>query len=185
MRTLKAFCFLTLNGYYKGPEEDTSWHIHGPEGNEYSEQQLAADNLLLFGRKTYEMMHSFWPGEMAKIHFTVVAEKMNTAEKIVISNSLHQADWNHTRILRGNLKENIQALKLSPGKDITILGSGNIVTQLTEHGLIDEYEFLIDPLAIGQGTPLFQNINDTLHLSLTEHKVFRESGAVLLKYKRK
>ncbi|MFA6946444.1 MAG: hypothetical protein WC220_11145 [Pedobacter sp.] len=61
MRKITAFIFLTINSCYKGLNEDISWHIHGEEGNEFSENQLKADNILLFGRKTYEMMISFWP----------------------------------------------------------------------------------------------------------------------------
>lgn len=68
-----------------------------------------------------------------------------------------------------------------PGKDMTILGSGSIVSLFAEHGLIDEYQFMIDPIAIGDGTPIFKGISHQLDLKLTDTKIFK-SGAVLLSY---
>lgn len=61
MPKITSFTFLTLNGYFKGENEDTSWHRHGEEENRYSEDSLQSDSILLFGRTTYEMMYSFWP----------------------------------------------------------------------------------------------------------------------------
>jgi dihydrofolate reductase len=185
MRTINAFIFLTLNGYYKGIHDDINWHIHGEEGNEFSQKQLEADNILLFGRKTYDMMSGFWPTKMAYDNFSIVAERMNNSEKVVISNTLLHAEWNNTSILNGNIVDQIRELKASPGKNITILGSGTLVTQLTDAGLIDEYEFLIDPIAIGKGTPIFSNMNNQLDLILVSSSVFHKSGAILLTYKRK
>lgn len=176
---------MTINGYFKGLNDDISWHIHGEEGNEFSENQLEADNILLFGRKTYEMMSSFWPTKMAYDNFPKVAERMNNSEKIVLTNSLTKADWQNTTILTGNTVDQIRQLKDTPGKNITILGSGTIITQLTDAGLIDEYEFLIDPIAIGKGTSIFENINTKLDLTLIDSKIFKKSGAVLLTYRRK
>ncbi|MEW5959613.1 MAG: dihydrofolate reductase, partial [Chloroflexota bacterium] len=79
MRKLTAYNFLTLNGFFKGPNEDTNWHTHGEEEAKYSEESLAQDNILLFGRKTYEMMASFWPTPQAKELFPKVAAGMNKA----------------------------------------------------------------------------------------------------------
>jgi dihydrofolate reductase len=185
MRKITAFMFLTINGHYKGLNEDISWHIHGEEGNKFSENQLKADNILLFGRITYEMMMGFWPTKMAYDSYPKVAERMNNSEKIVLSNSLTEAEWQNTIILSGNTIEQIRELKYTTGKNITILGSGTIINQFTEAGLIDEYEFLIDPIAIGKGTPLFDNISGKLELNLLESRIFKKSGSVLLTYARK
>lgn len=185
MRKITAFIFLTMNGYYKGLNEDISWHMHGDEGNEFSENQLQADNILLFGRRTYEMMMSFWQTKMAYDSYPKVAGRMNNSEKVVLSNSLLEAEWQNTKILSGNAIEQIRKLKNTVGKNITILGSGTIINQLTDAGLIDEYEFLIDPVAIGNGTALFENISTKIELSLIDNKIFKKSGAVLLVYRRK
>ena len=184
MRTITSFTFLTINGYYKGLNEDISWHIHGGEGTKMSEDQLEADNILLFGRRTYEMMAGFWPTEMAYQLYPEVAAGMNRAEKIVLSNSLQTADWSPTTILSGNTIEQIRELKSLPGKNITILGSGSVLRQLSDAQLIDQYELLIDPIAIGQGTPLLQDLQHQLQLQLKDCQVFKESGSVFLTYQK-
>lgn len=181
MRKLNAYNFLTLNGFYKGLHEDISWHRHGSEEEEYSKEAMQSQNTLLFGRVTYEMMKSFWPTEEAKKAMPDVAAGMNNAEKIVVSGTLKSSDWENTSIINGNLSEEIRQLKLQPGKDITILGSGSIITQLAETKLIDSYQFMIDPVAIGQGTPAFNGLQNKLDLTLTNSKVFK-SGVVLLTY---
>lgn len=183
MRKLSAFNFITINGCFKGPNGDTSWHVHGEEGAKYSEQQLEAGNILLFGRKTYEMMSAFWPTRMAHDTFPKVAEGMNAAEKLVVSNTLEKAGWTNTRILSGDWIGELKQIKNTKGKDITILGSGSIIAQLADERLIDEYQFLIDPVAIGTGTPVLADIKEPLRLSLIESRVFKKSGEILARYK--
>lgn len=182
MRKLTAYNFLTLNGFFKGPNEDTQWHTHGGEEAKYSEEALEQDsNILLFGRKTYEMMVSFWPTPQAKELFPKVAAGMNRAEKIVFSKSAFEPGWENTQVISGDIVAKIRATKQSPGKDMTILGSGSIISLFTYYGLIDEYQFMIDPVAIPDGTPVFKNIKQKLNLRLTGSKIFN-SGVVLLNY---
>ncbi|NOU46923.1 MAG: dihydrofolate reductase [Bacteroidales bacterium] len=181
MRKLSAFNFITLNGYFHGPEGDISWHRHGAEENQFAAESMKAENTLLFGRKTYEMMAGYWPGPMAIENDREVAEGMNNADKIVVTRTLKNAAWNNTRILTGDLVTGINRLKASPGNNITLLGSGSILTQLAENGLIDEYLVMIDPVAIGAGTPIFDQIGTVLNLKLTQVKSFK-SGVVLLGY---
>lgn len=182
MRKLSAYNFLTLNGFFKGPNEDTNWHTHGEEEAKYSEEALGEDeNILLFGRKTYEMMASFWPTPQAKALFPKVAEGMNRAEKIVFSRSPFEPKWENTHVISGDIVEKIREIKESPGKNMIILGSGAIISLFTDHGIVDEYQFMIDPVAIPSGTPVFNNIKQNLNLRLTRSKVF-DSGVVLLNY---
>lgn len=179
MRTLSAFVFVSINGFYKGPEDDISWHNHGEEGTTYSEQQLASGNILLFGRKTYDMMNSFWPTPMAAELYPQVAKGMNAAEKWVVSTTLEKANWQHTEVLQ-NI-ESIRNLKQTPGKNITLLGSGSLMNELTKARLIDEFVLWMDPILLKSGTPLFQDLD--LNLTLVNHQVFENSGAVLLTYR--
>lgn len=184
MSTLTVFNFLTLNGFYKDASNDISWHSHGEEEGDFSAEMLQQNNILLFGRVTYEMMFSFWPTEMALHSMPDVAEGMNTAEKIVFSKTLQKAHWNNTTIVKDDIIEKVRSLKNSSKKDLTILGSGSIVTQFAEAGLIDTYQIMIDPTAIGKGTPMFHNMKQDLHLKLTQTKIFK-SGSVLLCYEKK
>lgn len=180
MSKLTVFNFITLNGYFKGPNEDISWHKHGHQENEFAAESLKAGNLLLFGRVTYDMMASYWPTAMAKENDPGVADGMNSAEKIVFSRTLKKPEWENTRIIKDNILEEIKKLKQA-GKNMTLLGSGTIVTQFAEQGLIDEYQIMVDPVVIADGTPIFKNINRKLELKLTNSRSFK-SGVVLLSY---
>lgn len=182
MAKLFAFNFLTLNGFFKGTNEDISWHRHEKEQNEFAAENLqAAGNILLFGRVTYEMMAGYWPTPAAMEHDPFMAERMNTARKIVFSKTLKSANWNNTTLMKDNIEEEVLLLK-KQDKDMAILGSGTIITQFAEQGLIDEYHIMIDPVAIGKGTCMFQNINQKLQLELVSTRTFK-SGAVLLCYR--
>jgi len=172
---------MTLNGFFKGSNEDTSWHKHGGEEAKYSEESLKQGNILLFGRRTYEMMADFWPTPMARESFPKVAEGMNKAEKIVFSKTPFEPKWENTRVISGDIVEEMRKLKATSGKDMTILGSGTIISLFADQGLIDEYQFMIDPVALPEGTPVFKNVKGKLDLRLTGSKVFK-SGVVLLNY---
>ena len=181
MRHLSVYNFLSLNGCYKGLNGDISWHQHGAEENSFSEKSMEPGNTLLFGRITYEMMAGYWSSPAAFEQSPVVAEGMNKAEKIVFSTTLKNADWKNTQLIKENMVEEVRKLKQSTGKNMTILGSGSIITQLAEANLIDSYQIMIDPVAIKNGTPIFNNIQCDINLKLIDTKTFK-SGVVLLNY---
>jgi dihydrofolate reductase len=181
MSRLSTFTFLSLDGYYKDMNNGTSWHKHGEEESKFSEENLKAGNLLLFGRVTYEMMAGFWTSPMASVRFPSVAAGMNSAGKVVFSKTIKQADWMNTRLVSDDMIREVKKLKQSNEKDITLLGSGSILRQLAENDLIDEYQVMIDPVALGNGVSVFQGISAPLELRLTGTRTFR-SGAVLLTY---
>jgi dihydrofolate reductase len=181
MRTLNVFNFITLNGYYQGPGGDISWHRHGEEESKFSDENSQRGSTLLFGRITYQHMAAFWPTEMAKKNAPVTADGMNKAEKIVFSKTLKKADWQNTRLINDDLVSAVRRLKQEQGAPITILGSGSIVSQLAEAGLIDTYGFMIDPVALGAGTPIFKGLTHKLDLELTSSRVFK-SGVIMATY---
>lgn len=143
---------------------------------------MKSGNTLLFGRKTYEMMAAYWPTPMASQNDPILAGHMNRANKIVISRTIRKVEWENTKILGGHAVEELKRLKDLPGNNMTLLGSGTILTLLTIHGLIDEYQIMIDPVAIGTGTPIFQGIKDRLKIKLDHVETFK-SGVVLLIYR--
>ena len=181
MRKLGMFNFATLNGFFKGPGGDIGWHRHGAEENEYAAEGAGSGSVLLFGRVTYEMMAGYWPTPMAAKNDPAVAAGMNKSEKIVFSRTLKKAEWSNTKIIKGDLVEEVKKLKRGPGNDMTILGSGSIVTQLAEAGLIDSFQIMVDPVALGSGTPVFEGLKGVLSLNLTKTRAFK-SGVVLLCY---
>lgn len=181
MNRLSAFNFITLNGYFNGADGDVSWHRHGEEENQYAADSLKAGNILLFGRITYEMMASYWSTPMALENDPLVAKGMNEAAKIVFSRTLKKTAWNNTTLFSGNIFDEVKRLKESSGKDLTILGSGSIITQLAEKNLIDAYQIMVDPVIINAGKLIFNGLNKKLELNLTGTRTFK-SGVVLLSY---
>lgn len=179
MARLTAYTFLTLNGFYKGPDEDIGWHTHGAEEAEYSVDSLAGGSTLLFGRRTYEQMASFWPSPEAASQFPGVAEGMNKADKIVFSRTPFTPEWQGTRCISGDIVAEVRRLKATAAGDMTILGSGTIVGLLADEGLIDGHEIMIDPVALGEGSTLFQGLTRRLDFHLTNIRVF-PSGTILL-----
>jgi len=173
--------FVSLNGFFQGKNGDISWHRHGAEENAFAVDAMKSESILLFGRKTYEMMAGYWPSPMAKENDPVMAKGMSDAEKIVFSRTLTRTDWNNTALLKNDAVAGIRRLKNTPGKDLTILGSGSIVRQCAEQGLIDVFDIMVDPVALGEGTPLLHGLTKPLGLTLVSSRQFR-SGVVLLTY---
>jgi dihydrofolate reductase len=184
MGKLTSFTFITLNGYFEGPQPgDISWHKHDSEEAAYAVAMLQARNTLLFGRVTYEQMAGYWPTPVALEHNGDLAKGMNDAAKIVFSGTLEKAAWNNTTLIRDNMVSEISRRKAEGKENMTLLGSGSILTQLAEEDLIDEYQFMIDPVAIGAGGGLFKGLQRQLDLTLRHSQVF-SSGVILACYSR-
>ena len=181
MGKLNAYLFTSLNGYFESPKGDISWHTHADEQDAYAEDSLKPGNMLLFGRITYQMMVSYWASPAAAQNDPKIAEGMNKAQKIVFSRTLERVDWNNTRLLKENIFDEIQRIKKTGEQDLTILGSGSIVTQFADHGLLDSLQIMIDPVALGSGTPILLGLKQKLNLKLTHSHVFN-NGVVLLNY---
>ena len=182
MGNISVFNFITLNGYFEGPKKgEMGWHKHGEDENAFAVEMLKAGSTLLFGRITYKLMESYWPTPMALENEPAVAEGMNKAEKIVFSTTLKKAEWNNTRLVSENIIEEVRRLKKTPGKDMAVLGSGSIINQFAEQGLIDEYQLLVDPVIIGKGRTIFKGVSRQLDLKLKQTRTLK-SGVVLLCY---
>jgi dihydrofolate reductase len=106
---------------------------------------------------------------------------MNSAPKFVFSRTLGTASWKNTKVVKGDLAAEVRKMKEDAGKDILIFGSGTIVSQLAQEGLIDEYRIIVNPLAIGKGRTMFEGIRDKMTLKLTNTRAFG-NGNVLLTY---
>ncbi len=182
MRKLMVFNSISLDGFFADSHGAMDWaHNSDPEFDEYTKNNARGDAIFVFGRITYEMMASFWPTAAAIMNYPVVADRMNSASKIVFSKTLSKAVWNNTTLLHTDPCAEIQKLKMTPGHDMVIFGSGTIVAQLTQHGLIDEYQFIVVPVVLGQGRSLFDGFNGRLPLKLATTHAFK-NGNVLLSY---
>jgi dihydrofolate reductase len=181
MRKISVFNFVTLDGYFEGSNRDISWAQHDAEGDDFSMEGLSSGATLLFGRVTYQLMASYWPTPLALKNTPVVAQGMNNAQKIVFSRTLQQADWKNTTLMKDNIVEEMKKIKQTSGNDMTLLGSGSILTQFAEQGLIDEYQILVNPVVVGDGTPIFKGVGHRLNLKLMSTRTFK-NGNVLLCY---
>jgi len=181
MRKLFSFNLITLDGFFEGPQQDIGWHNVDEEFNEFAVEQLNTIGTILFGRVTYLGMASFWPTPFAIENDPVVAGLMNSFPKVVISRTLDKADWNNTRLITDNVAEEIAALKQQSGKDLAIFGSANLTASLLQLGLVDELRIMVNPIILGQGTPLFKGVHERVNLELNSTRVFR-NGNVMLYY---
>jgi dihydrofolate reductase len=182
MRKLYMFNFVTLDGFFEGTNKwDLSWHNVDEEFQEYAIGQLDATDTLLFGRVTYEGMASYWTTTDAMKNDPIVAGKMNSLPKIVFSATLKEAAWNNTRLVSKDAPKVVRELKALPGKDIAIPGSAKLASGLMQENLIDEFRVMINPVVLGRGNPLFNDIDKTRRLKLTATRTFK-SGNVLLFY---
>ena len=182
MRKIIVFNHVTLDGYFVDMNGDMSWaHKNDAEWNAFVADNAKGEGTLLFGRITYEMMASFWPTPNAIKSFPIVAERMNSLPKVVFSRTLDKAAWNNTKLVKGDLAAEIRKMKGEPGSDFVIMGSGSIVSQLAQEGLIDEYEIALNPVVLGKGRTMFDGIKEKLNLKLTRTRAFA-NGNVFLCY---
>jgi len=184
MRKLVVFNQVTLDGYFAGPGGDIGWahkHEKDEEWNAFVADNASAGGVLVFGRKTYELMASYWPTPQALKNDPVVAERMNGLPKVVFSRTLDKASWSNTTLVKGDLAQEVRRLKQEAGDDMAILGSGSIVSQLAQAGLIDQYQIVVNPVVLGKGRTLFEGIKDPLTLRLTNTRTFG-NGNVFLSY---
>jgi len=153
---------------------------------EYYTHLLRDVDLLVFGRKTYQLMIPYWP-DVAKSQSETkatneFAQTFDSINKIVFSQSLDSAEGTNTRIVRTNLRDEILKLKQEQGKNI-LIGGVAIPSQLIELGLVDEYRFVVQPIVAGEGRRLLEGISlpEKLQFKLIESKIFK-SGCVALHY---
>ncbi|MGI8952692.1 MAG: dihydrofolate reductase family protein [Chitinophagaceae bacterium] len=180
MRKIIVSNFISLDGYFEGQNNELDWFVVGEEFFDFARKQLVDEvDTILFGRITYQMMASYWPD--AKDNDPVITDKMNALTKIVFSKTLDKVEWNNSKLIKGNIKEEINKLKQQPGKNIVIFGSGEIVTALTDLGLIDEYRIILNPVVLGNGNSLFKGVDKKLNLKLTNTKTLG-TGTVILYY---
>ena len=187
MRKLIAFENVSLDGYFTDANSEMGWaHLRSaddPEWKAFLAENASGESQLLFGRKTYEMMVKYWPTPEATKNDPKVAGGMNALPKLVASRTLTSVSWANTRVMKGDLAAEVRKLKDAPGPVIVILGSGSVVAELSAAGLIDEYQLVVTPVALGKGRTLFEGLPKNMVLKRTHSRLFK-NGNVLLHYER-
>lgn len=188
MRHLIYFFHCSLDGFVGGPNGEMNWIKVDEEIFDFVATLTEKADTALYGRKTYEMMESYWPTAadkpQASKHDKEHAAWYKAVSKIVLSKTLDGSALKNTTVISDHLQEKINAIKNKPGKNILIFGSPSASHSLLGLGLIDEFWLFVNPVLIGKGIPLFKNINAAVELNLVETKKFN-CGVIALHYARK
>jgi dihydrofolate reductase len=198
MRRIVAFNRVTADGYFATPDGKLDFAVPDDEVDQAGAAGIPEADTILFGRKTYDAFESFWPhalddAKTARDPHTVgrhspamreMAVFINAAKKVVFSRTRKEVAWKNSELVRDFDPEKIEAMKRAPGKAIMIFGSGQITSQLTQHGLIDDYLFVLTPVLLGSGRSLVSGVTQRLPLVLAEVKQYR-TGNVTLHYTRR
>jgi dihydrofolate reductase len=182
MRKVIISNLMSLDGFMAGPNGEIDWFVVDEEFDDYARELFDSVDTLLFGRVTYQLMAGFWPTPAAATEDPFITEKMNSLAKVVFSTTLEKAEWENTRLVRENPAEEVSRLKRQPGGDMMIFGSGTLVSALAPLGLIDEYRIVVNPVVLGSGKPLFQDIEERIKLKLLRARTLR-CGDVILYYR--
>jgi dihydrofolate reductase len=183
MKKIVVLNRISVDGFFAGPNGEIDWFLHDPEVDKAAHQMMRPDTLLL-GRTTYQLFEGYWP-QVAKDpnapkEALVTANELDQMIKVVFSKTLEGVTWKNSRLIKGNVTDEVRKLKQGDGPDLTIFGSGTIVQQLANEGLIDEYLFTVTPVVLGTGKPMFKGVRN-INLKLLETRKFN-SGNVLLHY---
>ncbi len=191
MTRIRVVNHLTLDGVMQapaGPEEDTrdgfahgGWAVAGQDevmGRILGEGMANGPGRLLFGRRTYEHMYSYWPHQKGN----PIKDVLDNAQKYVASRTLGDPlPWENSTLLQGDAADAVARIKAEGGKDIVVLGSGDLLQSLMARGLVDEYLLMIHPLVLGSGRRMFHNGSSQQALNLT-NSVITTKGVVMATY---
>lgn len=184
MKKLVLFQHISLDGFCATLDGDLSWISYDKELQKYADEIVNTVGNPVYGRTTYEMMKGYWPevlnNPLASKHDKKHAQWLENIEKFVVSKTLADGDWNNTTVIRDNIVEAIKKLKKGEGKDLVIFGSPTLSHFLMKEGLIDEFQFTVSPIILGNGKPVF--VNRKISLKLLSSRVLN-SGVLGLHYK--
>jgi dihydrofolate reductase len=195
-RRIVMFNRVSADGYFADANGKLDWVVQDETLNKAAAANLSSPGTMLLGRRTYDMFEAFWPhalddsatapdphGPGRSKEIRAMAVWINDATKLVLSRTRKNVTWKNSRLYHELDPREIEAIKKQPGSDIMIFGSGSLVTQLTERGLIDEYQFVVNPILLGSGRPLLSGATVNAKLDHLESKAF-PSGNVMIRYAR-
>lgn len=182
MRKIIAAEFLSVDGFMSDPNDEMKWVIDdfNEEVGKYEDELYDNADTLFLGRITYKIFESYWPYP-TKEEDMEMSKKINNINKIVFSKTLNRVEWENSTLVKDIGQEEIMRMKEQPGRNMIIVGSASIVQQFANLNLIDEYQLLVHPVVLGNGKPLFKNINDKRNLKLVNTRNYA-NGVILLEY---
>ena len=186
MRKLKLSMQMTINGYVGQPNGEMDWMTWNPDDEflEFINSHFASSDTILLGRKMADGFIKHWESAVDKNPDTPFAKKIVDIPKVVFTKTLDKSTWNNTTLAKGNLAEEIANLKKQNGKDIIVVGGAGFVSSLIKEGLIDEYHFIVNPTAIGNGLTIFNSLDRMQKFTPIQSKLY-SGGKTVLSYKPK
>lgn len=185
MGRIISFMHLSLDGFVAGPNGEMNWIKVDEEVFDHVGKRVSATNAALYGRKTYEMMESYWPtaGDEpdASKHDIDHSKWYNKAHKIVLSKTMEGADLPNTTIISDNISDKLAEIKSQGSGDILLFGSPTATHSLMQQNLIDGYWLFVNPVILGQGIPLFVEAKEKVNLKLLSTRPFT-NGVTELSY---
>jgi dihydrofolate reductase len=185
MRKIIYAMSVSLDGFIETTQGDLSWSYPDEELHQHFNASESAIGIHLYGRRLYENMAAYWPtadeNPQALAHERAYARIWRAMPKIVFSTTLAQVGWN-TRLINGNIAEEVNRLKQQPGKDMSVGGAG-LAASFMQLGLIDEYRLYLYPVVLGGGKPMFGPLREKIDLQLVETRPFGRR-VILLRYQR-
>lgn len=151
MRTVYAFVLVSVDGYHATRDGGTDWFMTDDELERYAQRQGDTIDTVVMGRRTFELMASYWPTPDAYRDDPVVAGFMNELPKVVMSRTLTSHAWGPTEFVADDAVGRLRALKEAPGKDVAIFGSSTLVASLLPTGVVDELRVDVQPVVLGDG----------------------------------
>lgn len=194
MRRIVIFDNVSADGYFAAPDGRLDWVIQDPEVHRASASDTPQFDTVLFGRTTYDLFESFWPHALddsdtapnphaapRSREMRAMAVMLNEATKYVFSRTRPHVTWQRAQLIRELDPRAIAAIKHQPGRDMIVFGSGSIVAQLVHHGLIDEYQLVVNPILLGAGRSWTAQLARHVRLRLLDARPF-PSGNLLVRY---
>lgn len=188
MGNLTLFMHVSLDGFGAGLNGQMDWIQVDDEIFDHGAERIYATDIALYGRKTYQLMESYWPTAADQPnptkHVIEHSRWYKNVKKVVLSKTMEEKNFTNTQVISNNLVTEINKLKQRTEKEILIFGSPTAGHSLMDANLIDNYWFNINPVLLGKGIPVFKDIKTKTDLSLISSKVF-SSGVVCFYYTRK
>jgi dihydrofolate reductase len=179
LRKIIVSNMVSLDGFFSGPNGELDWFVSDRVLERYTSEMMGTVDTILFGRVTYEMMASYWPTDTANDPY--IRDRMNNLPKVVFSRTLQKVEWNNSTLVADIDPERILRMKKMAGKNIVLLGSGDIVSALTKLGLVDEYRIIVNPVILGSGRSMFKGLEESQKLKLVDTRQLG-SGVAILSY---
>ncbi len=176
---------ISLDGFITGPNGEMDWITINEEIFDHVGKRISQCDTALYGRVTYQMMEGYWPTAADKPtatkHDIEHSKWYSKAHKVVLSKTMNGTDLTNTTVISDNISDRINEVKQQKGEDILLFGSPTATHSLIHQNLIEGYWLFVNPIILGKGIPLFQDINDKIKLKLLTTRTFN-SGVTELSY---